>query len=433
MKIIKVFEFSRLAVDEFGFSQAHFDLLVRYNEQHGNKYFNVGNKRIYFKNYVGVIQAGNLIIEILPKADRDTTDSNIEINKWHNALIYMLNMCGYINIDSISRAELQLQNTTLIDLFYNVFLEEIKSIIHCGLVRRYRHKSDNLPYLKGRLVFNRHLSENYLHKEMFYTTHQVYDQNNVYNQILYQALLALKNINKNNDLYSEACNILYNFDGIDAVGITDNLFDSLSFNRNTLKYKNAITLARMILQNYSPDMISGENSIIGILFDMNILFEKVIYRLLKANESKFSDAELLLSAQQSKEFWQDQTIRPDIIGECRCGKDGPKKKFIIDTKWKIPPNSLPNDGELKQMFSYNIHFGAERSVLLYPWVDGSHVESAPFKESEAVNRTFSDHSCSTYFIDIFTNHGRINKSAGDELIKSLLTPKVLGQEIESTI
>ena len=424
MKLIKVFEYSHLCIDRVDFTQAHFELLVRYNEQHGNKYFNVGNKRIYFKNYVGVFQVGNLIIEILPKADKNIEDGSKEKNKWHNALVYMLQICGHINIDSLSRADLRLQSTTLIDLFYKVFIDEVRIIVHSGLIRKYRHNSDNLTYLKGRLVFNKHLSENYLHKEKFYTIHQVYDHNNIYNQIIYQALLALKNINRQNALHTEICNLLFSFEGMETIRISDKLFDSLTFNRNSYKYKDAITLARLILQNLSPDLQYGESRVIGILFDMNILFEKAIYRLLKQNEYKFSESELILSAQHKRKFWQEKTIRPDIIAEYRSEKDESKQKFIIDTKWKIASNSLPDDGDLKQMFAYNIHFGGKRSVLLYPKVVGCRVESSSFNKSEAVIETFNNHSCSTYFIDIFTDDGRINKSAGDDLIKFLLKENI---------
>jgi len=171
MKVIKVFEYTHLNVDEANITASHFKLLVKYNERFGNKFFNVGNNRIYFKNYVGVFQVGNLIIEVLPKADKKEITNDVK-NKWHNALIHMLQICGHINIDSISRTDLKLQNITLIDLYYRIFIDEVKTLIHSGLTRRYRHTSNNLPYLKGRLIFNKHLSENYLHKEKFYTLHQ---------------------------------------------------------------------------------------------------------------------------------------------------------------------------------------------------------------------------------------------------------------------
>ena len=173
MKVIKVFEYSQLSINGNEFTRSHFDQLVRYNEQHYNKYFSVGHKSIYFKNYVGVFQVGNLVIEILPKSDKENIATDDLKNKWHNALIYMLHLCGYIKIDSISRANLRLQNISLIDLFYKLFIDEVKAVVHDGLIRVYRHKVDNLPYLKGRLVFNKHLSENYLHKEKFYTENNI--------------------------------------------------------------------------------------------------------------------------------------------------------------------------------------------------------------------------------------------------------------------
>ena len=420
MKIIKVFEYTYLTVDNEKFTTSHFKMLVKYNEKFGNKFFIVGNNRIYFKNYVGVFQAGNLIIEILPKADKNEITVSADENKWHKALIYMLQMCGYINIDSISRADLELQNVTLIDLYYKIFIDEVKALVHSGLIRRYRHESDNLPYLKGRLVFNKHIAENYLHKEKFYTVHQVYDHNNIYNQIILKALSVLKDINKKNILYSEICYLLFAFDGIGNIKITDKLFDSLVFNRNTQKYKNAVTLARMILQNYSPDIQNGENSVIGILFDMNALFEKVVYRILKNNEHKFSGANLELFGQYSRKFWCDKTIRPDIMGEYKSLDNKTTNRFIIDTKWKRPNDNLPEDADLKQMFAYNIHFGAQQSILLYPRVKGSHEMVGSYMKSEAVKKDFNDHFCSTYFIDLFTNDGKLNKNAGDNLINFLL-------------
>ena len=420
MKVIKIFEYSQLSINEDDFTQAHFEQLVRYNEQHGNKYFSVGHNRIYFKNYVGVFQVGNLVIEILPKADRKNVTTDELKNKWHNALIYMLHVCGYIKIDSISRADLRLQDITLVDIFYKLFLDEVKAIVHHGLIRAYRHKSENLPYLKGRLVFNKHLSENYLHKEKFYTVSQVYDHNNIYNQILCKALLILKSsINKGNLFYSEICNLLFSFEEMDGINVSDKLFDSLVFTRNNHKYKSAVTLARLIIQNYSPDLKNGANSVIGILFDMNALFEKVVYRILKKYEDKYAESSLALYAQNSKEFWNGKTIRPDILGEYKPSGNEPKLQFIIDTKWKIPQDGYPDDGDLKQMFAYNIHFGAKQSVLLYPKMEGSREVSSPYRESEAVKKEFNNHTCSTFFINLFDEDGRIHKNAGDDLMNFL--------------
>jgi len=206
---------------------------------------------------------------------------------------------------------------------------------------------------------------------------------------------------------------------MDDINVSDRLFDSLVFTRNNHKYKSAVTLARLILQNYSPDLKSGANNVIGILFDINILFEKVVYRILRKYEYQHTESSLTFYAQNSKEFWNGKTIRPDILGEYKPLGNEPKRQFIIDTKWKIPKDGYPDDGDLKQMFAYNIHFGAKQSVLLYPKMEGSREVSSPYRESEAVKKEFNNHTCSTFFINLFDKDGHINKNAGDDLMHFL--------------
>ena len=72
------------------------------------------------------------------------------------------------------------------------------------------------------------------------------------------------------------------------------------------------------------------------------------------------------------------------------------------------------------MFAYNIRFGSQQSILLYPQVKECCKVGSPFVKSEAVKDEFNHHSCSTYFIDLFTGEGKLNKNAGDNLINLLL-------------
>ena len=65
--ILQVFEHHTLKVDEASaFKMVHFNALEKYGYKTKEKFFSVGNKRIKFNNYVGVIQVKNLTIEILP-------------------------------------------------------------------------------------------------------------------------------------------------------------------------------------------------------------------------------------------------------------------------------------------------------------------------------------------------------------------------------
>ena len=61
---LQVFEYQTLKVGEDNrFGEKHFKALEKYAYKNNEKYFNIGNQRIRFSNYVGVIQVKNLTIE----------------------------------------------------------------------------------------------------------------------------------------------------------------------------------------------------------------------------------------------------------------------------------------------------------------------------------------------------------------------------------
>ena len=92
-----------------------------------------------------------------------------------------------------------------------------------------------------------------------------------------------------------------------------------------------------------------------LLFDMNKLWEEYIYRILQ----KHKPENYSVSPQNSTKFWEHKTIRPDIVI-----KDDKGEQFVIDTKWKIVDSNNPSDDDLKQMFTYNLYWKAEKSMLL---------------------------------------------------------------------
>jgi 5-methylcytosine-specific restriction enzyme subunit McrC len=294
---------------------------------------------------------------------------------------------------------------------------EVNTLTHEGLLRAYRHKVENLPYLKERLVFNRHIAKNYLHKEKFYTKSQTYDHNNIFNQIIYSALGVMKDRSLNSLYYNDVCKLMICFEGVDRIWPSEKIFDRLFYSRNFEKYRRCVFFAKMILLNFSPDIKCGVNDVFGILFDMNLLFERVVYVLLKRQERIFGSVSLKISAQTARKFWASKTIRPDILGEYEKERRTP---FILDTKWKLPPNGLPSNADLKQMFVYNVHFGVYKSFLIYPKIDEKRARNTSFHDSCALKNDFTGHMCSTYYIDLVKEDGKINYNAGKELIKTIL-------------
>lgn len=355
MKIAR-FEFDKLLIGDEGFTEHHFNALVKYNDKNNGKFFKVGNKKIIFNNYVGLLQVGNLTIEILPKADKNTEDTT---GKWHDALVKMLNICRYIRLKSISDANLRLRSASLFELYIESFLTEFENIMHQGLQKKYRTIEENSHIFKGKLKLSRHLKINLIHRERFYNEFDTYDYDNKYNQILCKALRILGTFHLSQELKTRADRLIINLPYISDKVFTEQDFKSLKQERSTEKYILALKLARLIILYYSPDVSTGTENVLAILFDMNKLFEEFVYRVLK----KYND-NLKVSAQQRMVFWESETIskgiRPDMIIEKESGK------MIVDTKWKVPQDSTPSDADLKQMYVYNKYFDSQEAVLLYP-------------------------------------------------------------------
>lgn len=412
----RVFEHGTLAVGEQGMTPRHFDALVRYNDRHGCMLFKVGHQRLHFGSFVGVLQVGMLTIEILPKAEKG---SSADKGKWQRALLQMLRQSGMIEVKAGPEANLRLRRSPLIDLYLDSFLSEVERLTHAGLTKKYRIAEGNLHKVKGRILFRQQISRNLLHRERMFTAHQTYDADNVFNRILKCALEIVGRLAVRPSIPARASALGLSFEQVSDARITAGTFERLSYERNTQRYRKAVQLARLIILNYSPDLRGGPENVLAILFDMNRLFERFILVHLRRAQSQMGDPKLQIKAQASARFWAAKTIRPDVLIDMH--RESGQKRLVLDTKWKIPGGDHPSDEDLKQMYAYNLHFGARDSLLVYPRADAAqkNVRNA-YEQSAAVPSDYQ-HTCATHFIDLFDDNQKLRADIGTELLKRILS------------
>lgn len=400
-KPIQVFEYQKLKIGQDGFTETHFQSLVLFNEKNGNKYFTAVHKGILFNSYVGVIQIGGLTIEILPKADN--TDSKLI---WRDVLLHMLKECKLMQVDNVSETHLKKRYNSVLEAYYDIYLNEIEYLIKRGLIKKYRKNQSNQLSLKGKLLFSRNIQKNIVHKERFYCSHQVYDRNNIIHQILLEGLSILQHLETRG--FTDRINrIILEFDKIDKVRITSRHFAKIQINRKTKPYTNAIQIARMLILNYSPNISFGNENMLTLLFDMNKLWEEYLFRILH----KYKPATYKVSYQNSDKFWENKRIKPDILITKEDGEN-----FIIDTKWKITNSNKPSDQDLKQMFVYNLHWESPKSMLLYPQVDQKDSEfgNYKFKYNDRINQ------CKLAFVSILDSRKiKKGKQLCDEILRKI--------------
>jgi 5-methylcytosine-specific restriction enzyme subunit McrC len=412
--IIQIFEHQTLKVGQYPkFKDSHFKELESYGYKTKEKYFSVGNRRIKFSNYVGVIQVRNLTIEILPKADNDP-ESDGNKRKWRDTLITMLHECKLLKLDSLSNALLKLRSASILDLFFDAFLTETELLFRKGLKKSYREISENARKVKGRIRFEKQLRVNAVHKERVFVEYETYDKNNKLNQILLRALHILSQITANPYFKSRLNKLIFDFEGVAEKNVTADWFDSIHYNRSTERYKHAITLAKLIILKYNPEIRGGNDNVLAILFDMNVLYEEYIYRKLKilAQNQELKIANV--RRQYRKSFWDTRSIKPDIIietGSCN---------FVIDTKWKILNDTRPSDEDLKQMLVYNLYYDSDLSILLYPKTVIDTAEKKAYS-----HETLSSKYCQVAFVDLFNVYNKLEKNLGEILYSALLKDEII--------
>lgn len=328
----------------------------KFYEKGNTAFYDLVYKGVRFKQYVGVIQVGDLTIEVLPKADKYSNNT-----EWRGILIGMLRAVGAFNIHAPSTSSLSIKTNFILDLYFELFLKEVEYLVHQGLIKKYRKQERNSLALKGSLKFAKHIQKNLVHQERFYVKHTVYDKTHQLHQILYKTLRLLKRINTNVQLNSRIGSLLLDFPEMKDIAVHESTFEKIILNRKTEVYKNALEISKLLLLNYHPDLSTGKNNVLALLFDMNLLWEQFVYISLR----KYLPPEMTIKGQARKAFWKpdkghNSIMKPDIVIYKKGGN------IVLDTKWKNIGNGNPKPDDLRQLYAYHEYFAADKVALVYP-------------------------------------------------------------------
>lgn len=386
---ITVYEHETLRVGEKGFLPQHFSQLEKYYGTGSNcPYFNLTYRGIKFSHYVGVLCMKGLQIEVLPKIDANHTVDN-EQDYWRDKLLLMLQKVYRLKLHEMGNARQTMQRSRILDVFILSFMNEVEALLHAGLTKAYHRKAEDKKSLKGHLLVSRHLVRNAIHKERFFVEHDSYDHNHFLNRILLTTLLNISHFCSNSLLLAKCKTLLLSFDGVCSLRISADTFKRIVYDRKTANYSRAMELAEILLRSVMPDFHKGKENVLALMFDMNRLWEEFVLRQFKSALKDYR-----VTGQESKLFWGNKHIRPDIV---IYAKDNDDCVAIVDTKWKCPSELTPSDADLKQMYVYHKYWDTQNTILLYPSVDG--------RLTKPVEKNFSqdgDCICSMAFLPFCT-------------------------------
>jgi 5-methylcytosine-specific restriction enzyme subunit McrC len=404
-------------------SEKHFQRLRSFDEKHadgaGDQIFEWRRNRMWPKNWVGVVQLGGLTVEILPKFHR----RGIDTLQARRNLIYMLVTAGDVPARPRDVADLATGQTTLLDVFVDLFARRLREELHQGLHRSYERRAENSPKLKGKLDFSEHFKHNAARKDRFFVQYDDYVEDNQLNRIFKAACRRLRTVISRPSVDEVLKHCLLVLGDVEDTTIRPPDFDRVHFSRKNRRFKESFDFCRMLYLGLSPTGTFGQTRTYSLLFDMNSVYERFIADFMRSRVLRGDLRGRYRLHPQSKDLkryllWTGPSersgpvrMRPDIL---LMGREN-HQPVIIDTKWKLleegstgSPKGI-STGDLYQLYAYAKRFGARRSVLLYP-LGGQDLRAESYHVPES--RASADDDEKTVGVEFVDLSGDLARSSG---------------------
>ena len=382
-----------------------------------------GRKGLRARGVVGVIATRDCQLEILPKIER-AGESGVDNAELRNRLIHMLAIAWNIRIDAGALTRLDWQRDTILELLIRLFCGKLADAVRLGMPRQYIELEDDLPALRGRLDVIRQFSTLAASPQKLACRFDALSPDIALNQVMRAAIGKLSRLAQAPDNQRALRELSFAYADVSEVSPGALRWDLVVLDRTNTRWRELLSLARLLLGDRHQQTSAGTIDGHALLFEMNVLFEQYVARLLAR---ALAGTGFRVSAQGGGrnclfdgETGRFQT-RPDLIV-----RRGGRIVLIIDTKWKRiasrihDPKQGVSQADIYQLMAYGQVYDCPDAVLLYPHHAGLPPE--PVRQRYSVAERGARESLSATTIDV-TKPRREQETALKELVLySLNTP-----------
>ncbi|MDD2652754.1 MAG: restriction endonuclease [Sulfurimonas sp.] len=302
-----------------------------------HKYFKLDWKILKSQQYCGILNFEDKDYYLLPKIADNDDEKNLDI------FIYMLMYAYDIKLENEDIASCKNEKHNILEVFIQLFAKGLFKEFGRGVYKEYITEQDNLTTLRGKYLINENLKYNFTNAKI-YCEYDEFSMNNTLNQFFLYAVKTLMPFTRDKKLLKQ-CELV--LDEVEYRHLDINSF-MIHFNRLNLRYRDSFEFAILLLSKSIP-LFSKDKKSFAFLFDMNMLFERFVGRMIKEIEPE--------TKLQSYDVYGDLILKPDIIvGD-----------LIIDTKYKKlhVKEDIKRDDKF-QMYVYGKNYGIKNMMLLYP-------------------------------------------------------------------
>jgi 5-methylcytosine-specific restriction enzyme subunit McrC len=324
------------------------------------------------RQWVGVVQAPGLTLEILPKLARQGGEEGVV--RARAGLLSMLALAGEVPLRERDSAPLSSSKAPLSETLVALFARRLLEALQRGKVPGYEAQEEpHAPALRGRLHAPTQIRRNAAHRERFAVVRDDFTEDTP----LYRALKAacralLPGSGEPGATLLRRCLSL--LEGVSEVRSSPQELERVALDRRHDALRPVFALAKLILGQEAPGATVGKAKTLTLLFDMNAVFERFVGESLR--RFVLPSLPQLAMHRQAKHQWRyllehSSTrkgvlrLEPDVlITDAESGRP----LMTLDVKWKLPSEGRreARREDLYQVFAYAQRYGCRHNVLLYP-------------------------------------------------------------------
>ena len=328
-----------------------------------------GRKGLRARGVVGVIATPDCQLEILPKieggGETDVSDAILRTR-----LIHMLAVVYDLPIEAGTMTHLGWQRDTVLELLIRLFCVKLTDAVRQGMPRHYLEHEDDLPALRGRLDVTRQFSTLAVSPQKLACRFDSLSPDIALNQVMRAAVSKLSRLSSAPDNQRALRELSFVYADVAVVPPNALRWDRIVLDRTNRRWRDLLSFARLFLSDRYQQTSAGSVNGHALLFEMNVLFEKYVERVLS---QALAGTGLRVSSQGGHRdclFEGDIgrfRTRPDLII-----RDANGIALIIDTKWKrmTPRIDDPKQGvsqaDVYQLMAYGRLYECTNVMLIYP-------------------------------------------------------------------
>lgn len=247
----------------------------------------------------------------------------------------------------------------ILEIIAGVFADMVERRLDLGLYRNYIEVEDNLPTIRGRILFGQDIALNAMQRHRTFCQYTTWSWDIPENQVIRQVVRQLAGWGFRPRLTARFLALDRQMDEITPSRMHAADIDRFTYNRQSVDYREIHRYCRFFLEHASLSEHAGDVGFDGFLINMNTLFEAFVTESLRT----YFPPPYRIAGQVRETLDTDGcvAIRPDLVlSRFRI------PVLIGDCKYKQLGATDHKHSDLYQVLAYCTSLDVPSGVLIYP-------------------------------------------------------------------